>query len=66
MVESIFKNKGKICPKCIYATKKFMESCYCTKYGITIGYSKTSCVSFKEAESEQVQRKENEKGRDYV
>ncbi len=66
MEKAISKNKGQVCQKCVYATKKFRESCYCTKYGMTIGYSKISCVSFKEDESEQVQCEENKEGWDYV
>jgi hypothetical protein len=31
------------CLSCKYAKQRFKESCYCVKYGITIGYSKDSC-----------------------
>lgn len=48
--------KEKICPKCEHAKKKSGESCYCVKYGIIIGYSKTSCRGF---EREQVQERKD-------
>ena len=48
--------KEKVCPKCEHAKKKSGESCYCVKYGIIIGYSKTSCRGF---EREQVQERKD-------
>jgi len=45
-----------VCLSCKHAKQKFRESCYCVKYGITIGYSKLDCGGY---EREQVWRKEN-------
>lgn len=50
-----------LCPKCEHARQKFRESCFCTQYGIIIGYSKTICGGF---EREQVRKPEdNDAGR---
>lgn len=35
-----------ICTECANARQKFQESCFCVKYGIIIGYSKTNCPGF--------------------
>ena len=48
-----------ICKRCGWSRSRMRDSCYCTKFGIIIGYSKVSCDSFKEEDGEQVQRKEN-------
>lgn len=37
----------KVCKDCEYSKDRFKESCYCTKYGIIIGFSKEYCVSYK-------------------
>ena len=53
-----------LCMKCEHAKQRFRESCYCTKYGIIIGYSKTICGGF---EREQVREPEdNDAGRNNV
>ena len=40
------------CTDCQYAKQKFRDSCYCTRYGIIIGYSKKDCKGWeKENES---------------
>jgi hypothetical protein len=36
-----------VCLNCHWARQKFRESCFCVKYGITIGYSKISCKGWK-------------------
>ena len=55
-----------VCKKCAHGKSRTRDSCYCTLYGIIIGYSKIRCDGFKEGESEQVQRKENRSGRESV
>jgi hypothetical protein len=45
-----------VCANCAYAKQKFRESCYCTHYGITIGYGKIDCRGWKR---EQVSQPEN-------
>ena len=47
-----FFHKEQVCRACDHAKQKFGESCYCTLYGIIIGYSKRECRGF---EREQVQ-----------
>ena len=42
-----------ICTECANARQKFQESCFCVKYGIIIGYSKTNCPGFDPEESEE-------------
>ena len=51
-------NEGitEICRACKHAKDKHNGSCYCTQYGIIIGYSKTQCRGF---EREQVQEPED-------
>ena len=39
--------KDGVCISCRFARQQFRESCYCTKYGITIGYSKTECKGYE-------------------
>lgn len=36
-----------VCRDCKYAKEKSGRSCYCTKYGIIIGYGKIHCVSYE-------------------
>ena len=36
------------CMRCRNARDRFGESCYCTLYGIIIGYSKESCRGFED------------------
>lgn len=50
------REQKKICMECQYAKHKFQESCYCSLYGITIGYSKTKCEGY---EHEQVRQPED-------
>lgn len=45
-----------ICRRCKHAKDRFGASCYCTKYGIVIGYSKRDCGGF---ELEQIRQQEN-------
>ena len=40
-------NEEAICMKCRFARDRFRESCYCTKYGIIIGYSKKECRGYE-------------------
>ena len=42
--------KDGACLDCEYAKQKFRESCYCTQYGIIIGYSKRECKGYKKEE----------------
>ena len=42
--------KDGVCLDCEYAKQKFRESCYCTRYGIIIGYSKMECTGYKKEE----------------
>lgn len=49
--------KKAVCLECEHARQKFKESCYCVKYGIIIGYSKTECRGF---EREQVPQPEDD------
>ena len=51
------------CRTCKNAKQRFGEQCYCTLYGIIIGYSKGTCRGY---ESEQVQEPEDNSGRDSV
>ena len=44
------------CVDCEFARNKFRDSCYCVKYGITIGYHKVSCGGYVR---EQVHEPEN-------
>ena len=46
-----------VCKSCDYANPKHSAQCYCTKYGIIIGYSKTECRGFK---NEQVREQEDD------
>lgn len=48
--------KREICRECQYAKDKFGQSCYCTKYGMIIGYSKHECRGFEHG---QVRQQEN-------
>ena len=51
-----------VCKGCKYEKPRRDESCYCVKYGITIGYNKTHCVSKTNRgheEIEQVRDKKN-------
>lgn len=48
--------KPGVCLSCEHAKQKHRESCYCVKYGMIIGYSKTECRGF---EREQVREPEN-------
>ena len=52
-----------ICRKCEHGKRKTRDSCYCVKYGITIGYSKVSCDGYKEEKNEQIQCDKNRTGR---
>ena len=36
-----------VCRDCKYAKDKAGQSCYCTKYGMIIGYGKIYCVSYE-------------------
>lgn len=56
-----------ICKTCRNARDQFGRSCYCIKYGIIIGYSKTKCDGFERgSDGEQIQGAENGSGRDHV
>ena len=57
------RNQRAVCLECKHGKQRFMACCYCVKYGITIGYSKTECRGF---EREQVQESENDCGRNHV
>ena len=49
--------KREVCRECAHAKDKAHGgACYCTKYGIIIGYSKQDCRGF---EREQVRKPEN-------
>ena len=51
-----------VCRDCIHAKDKGRNSCYCTKYGIIIGYSKIYCVSHEPGrgdDSEQIRKHED-------
>lgn len=37
----------KVCMECKHGKQRSGESCYCTLYGIIIGYSKTQCEGFE-------------------
>lgn len=37
----------KVCMECKYGKQRTCESCFCTLYGIIIGYSKTNCEGYK-------------------
>ena len=55
------KEMKAVCLDCKYAKDKAGKSCYCTKFGIIIGYSKIACAFHKErgADREQIpQRKD--------
>ena len=39
-----------VCKDCANSQKRFGDSCYCTLYGIIIGYSKTECKGWKHEE----------------
>ena len=45
-----------VCRNCKYAKEKGWNSCYCVKYGIIIGYSKTNCVSHEYERGEDVEQ----------
>ena len=45
-----------VCRDCANAKNHTGQSCYCTKYGIIIGYSKTECRGY---EREQVRERED-------
>lgn len=52
----------KVCKDCEHSKDRFCDSCYCTKYGMIIGYSKEYCVSYKPERGkdvEQVRSKED-------
>ena len=58
-----------VCRDCRYAKDKAGVACYCVKYGIIIGYSKTHCVSHESERGQdvdQIQSTENRSGRNYV
>lgn len=58
-----------VCRDCRYAKDKAGVACYCVKYGIIIGYSKTYCISHETERGqdvEQVRSAENGSGRDHV
>lgn len=40
--------RNSCCLDCQHARQRFRESCYCIKYGITIGYGKVSCEGYKD------------------
>ena len=51
-----------VCRDCRHAKDKGRDSCYCTKYGIIIGYSKIYCVSYEPGrgdDSEQIRKHED-------
>ena len=48
--------KREICRECAYAKEKRGGACYCTKYGIIIGYSKEQCRGYAR---EQVRQPQN-------
>ena len=50
-------DRVEICRVCANARDKYGGACYCTKYGMTIGYSKTSCRGF---EREQVSQQKDD------
>ena len=41
------KPPDKVCAHCAYGKQRCRESCYCVKYGIIIGYSKTTCRGYE-------------------
>ena len=45
----------KICMECAHGRQRFNDSCYCVKYGIIIGYSKTSCRGYDRDEIRECQ-----------
>ena len=49
-----------VCRTCKYAKDKGHNSCYCVKYGIIIGYSKTHCVSHEFAKEDQEGEKDED------
>lgn len=50
------KPPEKVCKQCAYGKQRCGNSCYCVRYGIIIGYSKTSCRGY---EREQVREPED-------
>ena len=40
-------NRSNICKTCRNAKDKYKEACFCTQYGIIIGYGKEKCKGYK-------------------
>lgn len=52
-----------VCRSCKYAKEKGWNTCYCVKYGMIIGFSKTHCVSHEYAtEDQEGEKDEDQKG----